>query len=331
MDHEHHSAAIHKRRKPQQQQRPKDTCDMCSASKIKCDKQKPICGRCERLDYPCFFSPAKRVRKHRQPQGQLSNARSRAVEEPSSVLELIATSRDGSVTAFSQASANLIDPSSSLKTNRASFAELIESDPFSMPGDCDVILPEASEDDNRSPSAALPDHGELLFHSDCTAVAICVLRQTDAVIGGNLPLRPLAAEGNAAGLDTLVSAASAAIKHVSTMLICPCSKSMDAGLLAAAICATIVDTYQVILQRSISFEQLSSSAKRHMYQHNERSATVQLLGELPKLANLVTQFTKRYSQDTGQSPKDLRQVLATSLTTRLKALVNDVTNWVAQI
>ncbi|CAF9919988.1 MAG: hypothetical protein HETSPECPRED_004133 [Heterodermia speciosa] len=330
MDRRHHSAAVDRRPKPQQQIL-KDTCDMCSASKIKCDKQKPICGRCERLDYPCFFSPARRVRKHRQPQRQLSNARRRAEEEPSSVAESIATSRDRSVTAFSQTSADLIDPSSSFKTNRASFTEFMESSPSSMPGDNDIILPEASGDDNRGPGAALPDHGELLFHSDCMAVAMCVLQQTNSVIGDNLPIRPLAAEGSAAGLDTLVNAASAAIKHVSTMLICPCSTSMDAGLLAAAACATIVDTYQVILQRSISLEQLSSSAKRQMYQHDERSATVRLLGELPKLANLVTQFTRRYRQDMDKSPKDLRQVLATSLTIRLKALVNEVTNWVAQI
>lgn len=46
----------------------KDTCDMCSASKVKCDKRKPLCTRCERLGYPCFYSPARRLPKRRSSQ-----------------------------------------------------------------------------------------------------------------------------------------------------------------------------------------------------------------------------------------------------------------------
>lgn len=38
----------------------KDSCDMCAASKVRCDKRKPLCGRCKKLGYPCFFSPARR-------------------------------------------------------------------------------------------------------------------------------------------------------------------------------------------------------------------------------------------------------------------------------
>ncbi|CAD6503071.1 BgTH12-02741 [Blumeria graminis f. sp. triticale] len=39
----------------------KDSCDMCSASKVRCNKQKPVCDRCERLGCSCFYSPARRV------------------------------------------------------------------------------------------------------------------------------------------------------------------------------------------------------------------------------------------------------------------------------
>ncbi|KAI6245260.1 hypothetical protein HI914_06548 [Erysiphe necator] len=39
----------------------KDTCDICSSSKVRCDKQKPTCGRCERLGQPCLYSPARRI------------------------------------------------------------------------------------------------------------------------------------------------------------------------------------------------------------------------------------------------------------------------------
>ncbi|KAJ5089208.1 hypothetical protein N7532_007892 [Penicillium argentinense] len=39
----------------------KDSCDMCSSSKIKCNKEKPVCSRCRKLGYPCFYSPARRI------------------------------------------------------------------------------------------------------------------------------------------------------------------------------------------------------------------------------------------------------------------------------
>lgn len=39
----------------------KDSCDMCSSSKVKCNKEKPTCSRCRKLGYPCFYSPARRI------------------------------------------------------------------------------------------------------------------------------------------------------------------------------------------------------------------------------------------------------------------------------
>ena len=33
---------------------------MCAASKVKCSKKRPICSRCNRLHYPCFYSPTRR-------------------------------------------------------------------------------------------------------------------------------------------------------------------------------------------------------------------------------------------------------------------------------
>lgn len=34
---------------------------MCSSSKVKCNKEKPVCSRCRKLGYPCFYSPARRI------------------------------------------------------------------------------------------------------------------------------------------------------------------------------------------------------------------------------------------------------------------------------
>ncbi|KAH0491912.1 hypothetical protein TgHK011_003314 [Trichoderma gracile] len=44
----------------------KDSCDLCSASKLRCNKQKPTCARCASLNQPCSYSPARRAgRPHR--------------------------------------------------------------------------------------------------------------------------------------------------------------------------------------------------------------------------------------------------------------------------
>ena len=48
------------RMSPKRAQRLKDTCDRCSASKIRCGKQRPQCGRCDNLGYRCFYSAARR-------------------------------------------------------------------------------------------------------------------------------------------------------------------------------------------------------------------------------------------------------------------------------
>lgn len=43
----------------------KNSCDMCSASKVRCESQKPVCSRCASMGHPCSYSAARRVgRRH---------------------------------------------------------------------------------------------------------------------------------------------------------------------------------------------------------------------------------------------------------------------------
>lgn len=49
-------------------QKLKYTCDMCSISKVRCDKNKTVCGRCKRLQYSCNYSPARSNSKRESPQ-----------------------------------------------------------------------------------------------------------------------------------------------------------------------------------------------------------------------------------------------------------------------
>ncbi|KAB5566221.1 hypothetical protein GE09DRAFT_730862 [Coniochaeta sp. 2T2.1] len=39
----------------------KDSCDSCSASKVRCTKEKPTCTRCTKLEHDCYYSPARRI------------------------------------------------------------------------------------------------------------------------------------------------------------------------------------------------------------------------------------------------------------------------------
>ena len=332
MDHRHHSSTTDARRKPLQQTTLKDTCDMCSASKVKCDKQKPICGRCERLEYPCFFSPARRVRKHRYNPGLSSKKGRRAVAEPSTEPESLSASRDGSITANSPASDEMVDPSLRSGREGTISTEFAESYPASLPGDSGMVLPEASGHDSSSSGVLLPDRRGPSSQSDCTAHAISVLQQINLVICENLTTRSPLDQGSPLSLDGLIETASMAIKHVSAMLICPCSARIDTGLMAATVCTAILDIYEMILQQSKPSEQLSPSTKRlSRCQHDENSSTMRLLGELPKAAKLMTQFTKRYSQENEGSLKELPGELATSVTTRLRSLIDEVTNWVIRV
>jgi len=42
-------------------QKLKESCDLCSASKVRCDKQRPTCARCANLHQSCSYSPARRA------------------------------------------------------------------------------------------------------------------------------------------------------------------------------------------------------------------------------------------------------------------------------
>lgn len=39
----------------------KESCDLCSASKVRCGKQRPTCARCANLHKPCSYSPVRRA------------------------------------------------------------------------------------------------------------------------------------------------------------------------------------------------------------------------------------------------------------------------------
>ncbi|MCJ1268838.1 hypothetical protein MMC22_008726 [Lobaria immixta] len=162
-------------------------------------------------------------------------------------------------------------------------------------------------------------------------------------------------------LDTLLNTASTAIKRLSTILICPCSCKIDVGLLNAALCGAILDLYDTILRSSFDPPKSQSSstptandmglcvAKSSLRGGaNESRQVTRVLEELPKVANLVMQFAQRYSsafsgragtagleledEEEGEGAADLLlPALAASQKTRLRSIIHEATNWLAQV
>ncbi len=58
---------------------------------------------------------------------------------------------------------------------------------------------------------------------------------------------------------------------------------------------------------------------------------MRMLEELPKVANLIMQFTKRYCEEVENCSRDFLQALAASIMARLRAMIDEVTNWVARV
>ena len=344
-------------------QKLKDSCDMCSASKVRCDKKKPICNRCERLGYPCFFSPARRIRKRRSIRSISSGhepevVKRSAVPQPMVVESLAPTAIAVDDTLdfhFGEGihGVNLLEADKSCAStplgDNASTA--LQNDSYHDNGSSSTIEPLSTGSGNGLSSPSIGSE------FDCVTVAMNLLQNLNMAS----KKKPSAATPDggvmAPTLDALINTASMAIKRVSIILICPCSKKPDVGLLAAAVCAALLDTYEVILRNSTRSNAVFSPTEKHRGGKRssvhvamtdaewadkrtkvlgdgptiEKAAVMRVLEELPKVANLVTQYTRRYGHDADKCPRDWPQALADSITSRLKSMIDEVTSWVAQI
>ncbi|KAL8778779.1 MAG: hypothetical protein Q9213_007259 [Squamulea squamosa] len=180
-------------------------------------------------------------------------------------------------------------------------------------------------------------------------------------------------------LDTQLQTASAAIKNLSSILICPCSQNPDVGLLNAALCAAILDSYWFILRSSMdilsppylphtsipfscngenflpsnntmpvsnfptppSFD-MPRTIDNTPHNNNPQAITQRVLDELPKAANVVMQFTRRYDgageatllgdrDDGKEDVACLLPALAVEQRTRLQDLVDKATSQMALV
>ena len=410
----------------------KDTCDMCSAAKVRCDKSRPICDRCERLGYPCFYSPARRSRKRHctkkhHPQrasprtrheaegaspgkqslrsegeereerpevtvgrsqealqecrqekiaSRLWNLRTNFIDNESTAFNIGIPPSEGSL---SRGESETPIFEKSLFSTQASHAnhtigldfesnclgerpiEITEISPSgSLRGSHNLSQRKMSFSTNEEPISrgqkAESDDGHwnnaAVCDADCTMIALKILAVLNAIATRETSTADFLNGIETSSPDVPHCTPSIIIKRVSAILICPCSKQLDVGLLAAAVCTTLLDTYEAMIcdarrptasapYKSTHSALFADDIRSHQMKTgslpssasatSEKEAITQIFSDLPKLANLVTQFSKRYNTNNEDDLGGMPQVLAASITSRLRKMTNEVSSWVAQI
>ena len=376
---------------PKRAPRLKDTCDRCSASKVKCAKQRPQCSRCKDLGYQCFYSAARR--KGRPHPSQNEDAQSVESEEPAEwppkrqktapkpghVSDLSGAAA-GILPGYQQATSTCKDWTTSMPfyNNAESCTAATETSSPHM------ILSHQSSSfdlfDNANDSTKAwsgksnySDNSSTTECSDCALLAMKTLQHLTTTPGQPLPQAPSSSgpfqhlDLNRSTLDARIHTVSTAIRCLSAILVCPCSCSPDVGLLCAALCAAILDSHWTILQssqglgshgsvdvdnimtsgfgdldRTISLINDMMSGPEHTQLGaespdrtvNQQVIVRRVLEELPKAANVVMQFTRRYNDSGEAAALDngnedvalLLPMLAIGQKTRLKDMVDKATN-----
>ena len=409
---------------------------MCSASKVKCNKEKPICSRCYKLSYPCFYSPARRIGRPHPSRGKSSRGKPELGADPSERQPLNrlrdesggsesnVSSDDGPTSQEYQARATTINnvqmsendffsdavfdfrsPATSQtenfpqmnpyivpeahqprrkhhvgehhmgdmalfnsddQVNRANASEVdgLFCQAISR-GDINTLLPTPSTN-SSSTSSNFDNLSEVLAFGegsasnasehDCVMVATSMLQDLNMTCMQRPSGPALAGKIETPTLDALINTTSIAMKRVSTILVCPCSQKVEVGLLVAAVCATTLDVYGIILRNSSSSNTHRFSMDKPTYASmssvndavmdpdmmeigtqplqdgpSEEETIMRILEKLPQVANLVRQFSKRYSEDVEESSADFLPLLTGSLKSRLKSMTNETTNWLAHI
>jgi Fungal Zn(2)-Cys(6) binuclear cluster domain/Aflatoxin regulatory protein len=380
-------------------QKLKDSCDKCSASKVRCTKEKPTCGRCDRLGYPCSYRPARRVGRPYRPRTSSSDNQtdeaaaaeapvqrprlSRFVDESVRLRSKFASMRKLHVSPGGNEEPGESDDKqhqddvhdSSMSHSRQGDSSPSERDLIQGPSiDASTKPPtplldtsnstctttsSLSEDASRNPTIhdwEKNKTGSNASEPDCATVAMDMLQQLDLT---NAKLQAGAIAGlhiDAQTLGAAIHTVTTTFRRLPTILICPCSERSDVGLLAAAVCVTTLDVHGIILSNSTRRNKEQPSPTVLLLEdppswdrmdlcteyfgvrpEEEEGTTIRALAELAKVAKVVLQFTKRYSdrdRDRNAAGEDLCSpdflpALATFLRCRLQSITKEATDWLA--
>ncbi|KAH6851188.1 hypothetical protein B0I37DRAFT_353558 [Chaetomium sp. MPI-CAGE-AT-0009] len=176
--------------------------------------------------------------------------------------------------------------------------------------------------------------------SDCIELAMTTQRElesaTNRLSSTYAPTGPWAADTVQAA-EAAMQTAGAAMRRMSTTLICPCSEKLETGVIVSAACLSILDLYGAIVSRFTTRPMCTASQHSPLMAimsntsgvdgggsglellwgdvlpsfsapgdalrcgQKEDHMLLHVLGELAKLATVVCQFTNRYRPGVGQA------------------------------
>ncbi|CAF9928989.1 MAG: hypothetical protein HETSPECPRED_007247 [Heterodermia speciosa] len=294
----------------------RQTCDLCSEAKVKCDKGNPRCGRCDRLSYECVYSPARRIGRPRprSPRSQDSGRPARdevTTDEASKSCTApppLAQQAELTPTARYQGFADsLHEPLAECFSDDASASSNARSHNASL----STSIRDGLLSSLEQPSLSIHEARHTPYEYDCATVAVATLRKLAAT-----GLEGWSASQPTAAVDVLADLIPQACKEAARILVCPCSAEMDMALLAASLAAAILEVADAALR----------ALKPAGHSPDDGQRTVLALGTLPKISQVVTLFTHRYSVTQASRPPESLLLLAASLRTTLKAMAEETTN-----
>jgi len=360
-------------------QKLKEACDMCSASKIKCNKAKPVRSRCEKLGFRCSYSPTRRMGRPHPPRPPPSQIIPKTTRDSTKRLATIRTKDDHAESAssiergfslrnqfrpkatdkFREFTIDFDDDrlpgnqgSGTLQTQKIgneyssenpctsrqgalrsarlfSFdnqGNTIEMDGFFQQGNLDggtsVLFSNAPHQSRKTSSstdklsgASTNGDGSTSPNAsdeDCAVLAMNMLQDLNMTCLKRVASGTSANEMEMETIDAPMRNVSRAVRCISAILVCPCSQKTDVGLLAAAVCTSILDTYESIFRSCIPRE------------------SARVLEELPKVASLVMQFNNRCCEDVKDYSGNLLPALGASLKARLQTMTNEAIDFLAR-
>ncbi|KAJ5976892.1 hypothetical protein N7501_000234 [Penicillium viridicatum] len=297
----------------------KDSCDKCSASKVRCRREKPFCSRCDKLGYTCFYSPARRAGRPYRSKKQVSEGRN---SEESNRL----SARNITTTQFVDESAKLY----SRFNGSATPANVTSNIPISKSTPSNNKAAQEDPSTTKSHDVSYPD---------CLLVVLETFSELE--VSAEQLRRVLPVEASL--LSTIAQTITAAFHRLSTILICPCSQRAEVGMLVSAICMSIIDIHAMAISNLAKDQPptglLSQPTPLEIPGVGLNNATTMpVFTELSEQARLILQLTERYSETGGASnweglrngselPTDIMPGMATFLRERLHQTTNDATCW----
>ncbi|KAH8781017.1 hypothetical protein F5883DRAFT_483824 [Diaporthe sp. PMI_573] len=279
----------------------KDSCDLCSSSKVRCDKTKPACSRCVSLGHSCSYSPARRAgRPHR------IHTQSKKGHSPS----LAGDSRLSDPASIRNSSP--FTSGMSMLDDAAFFGTQTRNHNLNNHHQQQHIQEQSTEASCRNRSAGGPDTGAF----DCFSVATCTLEQLEIA-------------RQRSDFTHSTSTITEACQRLLTILICPCSEKSLVALLLASGCISLMNTARDLSKNCFMAAQdtgtsprpstgttpaaLSSTESSNLDYFStfnwpmpppSSSSNASLAGsngsfgveELARIAKVISHFTERYCQ-----------------------------------